>query len=51
MKKVSPAGVRVSHKEENYYLWVNDEKKTAGVMNEKGKATYTYTHPCYLNFQ
>ena len=43
MKKVSPAGVRVSHKEENYYLWVNDEKKTAGVMNEKGKATYTYT--------
>lgn len=43
MKKVSPAGVRVSHKEDNYYLWINDEKKTAGVMNEKGKATYTYT--------
>lgn len=42
MKKISPEGVRVSHKDDNYFLWVNSEKKTGGIMNEKGKQIYTY---------
>lgn len=42
MKKISPEGVRVDHKEDNYYLWVNSKENTGGLMNEKGKQIYTY---------
>lgn len=43
MKQISPEGVRVSHKEDNYYLWVNSTENTGGIMNEKGKQVYTYS--------
>lgn len=42
MKKISPEGVRVSHKEDTYFLWVNSKENTGGIMNEKGKQVYTY---------
>lgn len=42
MKKISPEGVRVDHKEDNYFLWVNSKENTGGLMNEKGKQIYTY---------
>lgn len=42
MKKISPEGVRVDHKEDKYYLWVNSKENTGGLMNEKGKQIYTY---------
>ena len=43
MKKISPANVRVDHEDDNYYVWVNSKENTGGIMNEKGKITYTYS--------
>ena len=43
MKKISPDNVRVKHEEDNYYIWVNSQENTGGLMNEKGKQIYTYT--------
>ena len=42
MKKISPENVRVDHEDDNYYVWVNSKENTGGIMNEKGKITYTY---------
>lgn len=43
MKKISPENVRVDHEDDNYYVWVNSKANTGGIMNEKGKITYTYS--------
>ena len=42
MKQISPKGVRVSEASDGYYIWVSDNDKTGGIMNNKGKKTYTY---------
>lgn len=42
MKKLSPKDTRVQEADEGYYIWVNSKANTGGIMNEKGKITYTY---------
>lgn len=42
MKEISTDDVRVEYEESGYFVWVNSKKNTGGIMNEKGKQTYTY---------
>lgn len=42
MKKISPADVKVDEADEGYFVWVNSKENTGGIMNDKGKQTYTY---------
>lgn len=42
MKLISPKNVKVDEADENYFVWVNSTENTGGIMNEKGKITYTY---------
>lgn len=42
MKQISPKETRVSEASDGYYIWVSDNAKTGGIMNNKGKKTYTY---------
>lgn len=54
MKKISPEGVRVSEADEGYFVWVNSTENTGGIMNEKGKITYTYkfqSGETYINIE
>ncbi len=53
MKQLSPKGTRVGDGEDGYYIWVSQDGKTGGIMNSKGKKTYTYTFQTgesYINF-
>lgn len=42
MKKISPENVKVSHEEDEYFIWVDSTKNTGGIMNAEGRQTYTY---------
>ncbi len=42
MKQISPANTRVKDASEGFLVWVNSKKNTGGIMNSKGKITYTY---------
>ena len=56
MKKLSPTDVKVddADSEAGYFVWVNPKKNTGGIMNAKGKITYTYkfkTGESYINVE
>lgn len=42
LKQISKDDLAVKNAGNGYFSWTNDEKKTAGIMNSKGKVTYTY---------
>ena len=42
MKKISPENVKVEYEDEGYFIWIDPTNQTGGIMNEKGKQTYTY---------
>ena len=42
MKQISPSDVRADYEDSGYFVWVNSKTNTGGIMNEKGKITYTY---------
>ena len=44
MNQISPDNVKVTDNEKYYYTWESADRKTAGIMNSKGKITYTYTY-------
>lgn len=54
MKKVSPADVKVEPADEGYFVWINPKKNNGGIMNDKGKITYTYQFQAgesYINIE
>ncbi len=56
MKKISPTDVKVeaADNEDGYFVWVNPKKNIGGIMNDKGKITYTYkfqTGENYINIE
>lgn len=44
LKKINPEGtlVELADDDSKYFEWINSKKNTGGIMNIKGKITYTY---------
>ena len=42
LKQISKEGVEIDDDSEGYFVWINKNNNTAGVINSKGKVVYTY---------